>query len=45
MEACSKLETPANNKPKEPRKMDDYDDLGDEDYDLAKPGADAGSLT
>ncbi len=36
----SKLEGFASsNRPKEPRKLDDYDDLSDEDYDLAKPGA------
>ena len=35
----SKLEGFASsNRPKEPRKVDDYD-LSDEDYDLAKPGA------
>ena len=40
----SKLEGFASsNRPKEPRKLDDYDDLSDEDYDLAKPGADAAS--
>ena len=36
----SKLEGFASsNRPKEPRKIDDYDDLSDEDYDVAKPGA------
>ena len=36
----SKLEGFASsNRPKEPRKLDDYDDLSDEDYDLSKPGA------
>jgi len=36
----SKLEGFASsNRPKEPRKLDDYDDLSDEDYDVAKPGA------
>ena len=36
----SKLEGFASsNRPKEPRKVDDYDDLSDEDYDLSKPGA------
>ena len=36
----SKLEGFASsNRPKEPRNLDDYDDLSDEDYDLAKPGA------
>ena len=40
----SKLEGFASsNRPKEPRKVDDYDDLSDEDYDLAKPGAAAAS--
>jgi len=29
----------SSNRPKEPRKLDDYDDLSDEDYDVAKPGA------